>query len=277
MKEKILILFLVVGSICFAQKEAIELPKGYGFTVKYSKKSITPLFSIYINKKGDVTLENIKIPNIEQLGDSLLKYREQLRPEFMPWLITLIHADKNTSYKHVENVKSQMSSALLLSTIYRTGHIEDINSGFSVRLNKKSLIQEKKLPIVENTGDILFEDISITQDSIYQMIDDLYELKFTSAKKILKSYNYKKVTFYNDEKLKINGKKFGLDDKEGIYKELKDTYFVFTFPNPKMTYETYIKNMSLLTKIYKDNKMSPAFVEISSDLQKIMKKKKVKL
>ncbi len=276
MKKKILILFLFVGSICIAQKEAIELPKGYGFTVKYSKKTITPLFSIYINKKGDVRFENIKL-SVDQLGDSLLKYREQLRPELMPWLLTLIHADKNTPYKHVENVKSQMSSALLLSTIYRTGHIDDINCGFSVRLNKKSLIPEKKLPIVENTGDILFEDISITQDPIYQMIDDLYELKFTSAKKILKSYNYKKVAFYNDEKLKINGKKFRLDDKEGVYKELKDTYFVFTFPNPKMTYETYIKNMSLLTKIYKDNKMSPAFVEISSDLQKIMKTQKIKL
>ena len=277
MKKKILILFLFVGSICIAQKEAIELPKGYGFTVKYSKKSITPLFSIYINKKGDVTLENIKIPNIEQLGDSLLKYREQLRPEFMPWLITLIHADKNTSYKHVENVKSQMSSALLLSTIYRTGHIEDINSGLGVRLNRKSLIPEKKLPAEENTDDMFFEDIGIIEDPIFRMVDDLYDLKFSNAKKILKSYKYKKVTFYNDKKLIINGQKIRLTNKQRIFQELKDTNFIFTFPSAKMTYETYIKNVSILVKIYEENKMTKAFIEISSDLQKIMKKKKVKL
>jgi len=68
-----------------------------------------------------------------------------------------------------------------------------------------------------------------------------------------------------------------LENKEGIYEELKDTYFVFTLPNPKMTYGTYIKNLSILTKIYKEKKLSVAFIEISSDLQKRLKKEKIKL
>ena len=75
MKKKILLTLLLVNSICFGQKEVIELPKNYGFTVKYSKTSITPLFSIYISKKGNVRFENIKL-SVKQLGDSLLKYRE---------------------------------------------------------------------------------------------------------------------------------------------------------------------------------------------------------
>lgn len=275
-KNFLIVLLLLVSSICFAQKEAIELPKSYGFAVKYSKTSITPLYSIYINKKGDVDFENIRVP-VTQLGDSLFKHSRNLRPDLLVWLITLIHADKNTPYIHVENVKSQMSSALLLKTVYRTGHIEDINSGLSVRLNRKSLIPERKLAAEENTGDIIFEDIDIVEDPIFKMIDDLYGLKFSSVKEILKSFSYKKVTFYSDKKLKINGKKFSLEDKESIYKEIKNTDFVFTFPNPKMTYGTYFKNIALLTKTYKDNKMSPAFIEVSSDLQKILKREKIRL
>lgn len=207
MRNIILILFLFIINICFGQKEEIELPKNKGFTVKYSDKGTTPLFNIYINKKGEVHFEDIKIP-VEQLGDSLFKHSRNLRDDLKIWLITLIHADKKTPYRYVEKVKSQMSSALLLKAVYRTGHINDINSGLGVRLEDKSLIPRKKHPRSKTSETTTYKELGIVRDPIFQMIDDFYNLKFSNAKKILNSYSYKKVIYYHKKKLKMKKVKF---------------------------------------------------------------------
>lgn len=252
------------------QETDIILPKSYGNEVKFSNKFITPLFNIYINKKGKVRFENIDL-SIEQLGDSIYRYANEIDPTLRIGLITQIYAHKKTQYRNVEKIKSQMSKALALKAMYRTGIFEDINSGILVRLNKTSLDSDfKLLKSIKETN----QKMGIGQDSIFEMIDYLYELKFKEAKAIMKSYKYKKIKIYNNKKLLINGNKYKLSDMQKIFDELSNIDFIITYSNPKMSYDIYLKNYALLKKVFKKNNKFLPVIEISSDLEKIMKKRK---
>ena len=83
----------------------------------------------------------------------------------------------------------------------------------------------------------------------------MYDLKFNEAIEILKSYNFKKVDFYSCKKLKINGKVFFFENKNKIYKEILALDLIITFPSPKMTYETYLKNIKYEVVDYKKKKL----------------------
>jgi len=134
--KKISIVFIILAiNFCQAQKNEIELPKGYGFEYKFSDTNITPINSVYISKKGTVIFEDEKI-SVEELGTHLFAYKNKLPVEYMTSIVTQIYADKRTSYKIVNAVKAQLSSALLYNVVYRTDHIEDVTKGLGVRLYK---------------------------------------------------------------------------------------------------------------------------------------------
>lgn len=270
MRKKIHLLFLLISSLIYGQETEITLPVSYGNEVKFSKKFITPLFNVYINKNGKVRFENIDLP-IEYLGDSIQKYANKIDPVLRISLIVQIYADKKTEYRNVEKVKSQMSKALALSAMYRTGDFENINSGIFVRLNKTSLDSNfKLLKSREETN----KKLRIGKDSIFEMIDNLYALKFKKAKAIIKSYKYKKMRFYSNKKLLIDGKKYKLNNIKKIYNELNNSDFIITYLNPKMPYEVYLKNYGLLKNVFKENNKFLPIIEISSDLERIMRKRK---
>lgn len=270
MRKKIHLLLLLISSLVFGQETEITLPESYGNEVKFSNKFITPLFNVYINKNGKVRFENIDLP-IENLGDSIQKYASKIDPTLRISLILQIYADKKTQYRNVEKVKSQMSKALALRAMYRTGDIKNINSGIFVRLNKTSLDSDfKLLKSIRETN----QEMRIGQDSIFEMIDNLYGLKFKKAKAIIKSYKYKKMRFYNNKKLLIDGKKYKLNNIRKIYKKLSNVDFIITYLNPKMSYDVYLKNYALLKNVFKENNKFLPIIEISSDLEKIMKKRK---
>lgn len=270
MRKKIHLLLLLISSLVFGQETEIALPESYGNEVKFSNKFITPLFNVYINKNGKVRFENIDL-SIEQLGDSIHKYANKIDPTLRISLIIQIYADKKTKYKNIEKVKSQMSKALALRAMYRTGVFENINSGILVRLNKTSLDSDfKLLKSIRETN----QKMGVGQDSIFEMIDNLYELKFRKAKAIMKSYKYKKMKIYNNKKILIAGKKYKLNNMKKIYKELSNIDFIITYLNPKMSYDIYLKNYALLKKVFKENNKFLPIIEISSDLEKIMRKRK---
>ncbi|MCL7765401.1 hypothetical protein MPF19_18430 [Polaribacter sp. Z014] len=270
MRKRIYLILLFVSCFVFGQEIDITLPKSYGNKISFSNQFITPLFNVYLNKNGKVRFENIDL-SIEQLGDSIHKYVNKLDPINRISLIIQIYADKDTYYSNVEKVKSQMTKALALRAMYRTGIVEDINSGIMVRLNGTSLDSDYKL--LESMKEIN-QNMGVGQDSIFEMIDNLYELKFNKAKAILKSYKYKKMKIYSNKKLIINGEKYNLNDMQKIFKELKNVDFIITYLNPKMTYDIYLKNLALLKKVFKENNIFLPIIEISRDLEKIMKKRK---
>lgn len=276
MRKKIhllLLLLLLISSLVFGQENEINLPESYGNEVKFSNKFITPLFNVYINKNGKVRFENIDL-SIEQLGDSIYKYANKIDPTLRISLIVQIYADKKTQYKNIEEVKSQMSKALALRAMYRTGVFENINSGIFVRLNKTSLDSDfKLLKSIKETN----KKMGVGQDSIFEIIDNLYERKFRKAKAIIKSYKYKKMKIYNDKKLLIDGKKYKLNNMKKIYEELSNVDFIITYLNPKMSYDIYLKNYTLLKNVFKENNKFLPIIEISSDLEKIMEKRKQKI
>lgn len=270
MRKKIHLLLLLISSLVFGQENEITLPESYGNEVKFSNKFITPLFNVYINKNGKVRFEDIDL-SIEQLGDSIHKYANKIDPTLRISLIIQIYADKKTQYRNIEKVKSQMSKALALRAMYRTGVFENINSGIFVRLNKTSLDSDfRLLKSIKETN----KKMGVSQDSIFEMVDNLYEKKFRKAKTIIKSYKYKKMKIYNNKKILIDGKKYKLNNMKKIYEELNNIDFIITYLNPKMSYDIYLKNYALLKKVFKENNKSLPMIEISSDLEKIMKKNK---
>jgi len=268
--KKISIVFIILAiNFCQAQKNEIELPKGYGFEYKFSDTNITPINSVYISKKGTVIFEDEKI-SVEELGTHLFAYKNKLPVEYMTSIVTQIYADKRTSYKIVNAVKAQLSSALLYNVVYRTDHIEDVTKGLGVRLYK-SLIPEKKEVIAENDDVIFIQAVGL--DPISQMIEDLYKLDFPKAKQILKEYKYKKIRIYSKNRVSIDGKKIKLSDEKALYNAMDGNDFLLVFPKENISYETYLKNTSILRKSYKKYKKQFILIEISIGLQKILEER----
>lgn len=61
-----------------------------------------------------------------------------------------------------------------------------------------------------------------------------------------------------------------------IYKLLKGKDFIFLESNKKISCNTYLKSLSVLTKNFKNDEVLFPFLEISRDLQEIIKGEKIK-
>ena len=274
MMKKILTVILMMQNLLLtAQNKNIKLPKGYGFEVKYSDTSITPIFSVHVTKKGKVSFEDIKLP-VEKLGDTIFKYRNKIRPDLMPFIINHIYADKKTPYKYVDAVKEQMSRARMFRVIYRTDNTQDISKGltYSVHRYLKPAIKE---PGEEKS--LIFGEIPIVRSLEDQIIENLYTLQFEQAKLKLNKFKYVVITINDSESLLVNNKKILLKEAEQIYDAMKNNDFFIISVDENLKYEDYIKNLTTIVKSYKKYEKHISLFEISIGLQKILKEKNIKL
>lgn len=272
--KKCCILILFISNSIFTQNKNIKLPNGYGFEVKYSDSSITPIFSVYVTKEGKTSLEHINLP-IEKLGDTIFKYRNEVRQDLVPFIIHHIYADKKTPYKYVDAVKEQMSRALMYSVMYRTDNSIDITKGITSR-HHKYLLPEIIDPIQE-TDDVIFEDIPIVLNPVEEIIENLYTLQFEQAKLILQNYKYVLIAINNSDSVLINNKKISLKEEEQIYDAMKNNDFFIISVDEDLKYEDYIKNLTTIVKSYKKYEKHISLFEVSIGLQKILKEKNIKL
>ncbi len=275
MKKKIIIFVLLFGVNFYSQNRNIQLPNGYGFDVKYSDTSITPIFSIYITKEGKTSFEHISLP-IEKLGDTIFKYREKIRPDLVPFIIHHIYADKNTPYKFIDAVKEQMSRAQMFLLLYRTDNFDDITKGITYKLHR-FLNPKIQLPILEENGDLIFEDIPIAMSPIEEIVENLYTLQFEQAKLNLQNYKYVLVSISDSESVLINNKKISLKEEMQIYDAMKNNDFFIISVDENLKYEDYIKNLTTIVKSYKKYEKHISLIEITIGLQKILEEKKIKL
>lgn len=271
--KKCCILILFISNSIFTQNKNIKLPNGNGFEVKYSDTSITPIFSVYVTKKGKVSFEDIKLP-VEKLGDTICKYSNKVRPDLIPFIINHIYVDKTTPYRYIDAVKEQMSRARMFRVMYRTDNIEDISKGLTNVLHRylKPAIKE---PGEENN--LIFGEIPIVRSLEDQIIENLYTLQFEQAKLKLNKFKYVVITINDSESLLVDNKRILLKETEQIYDAMKNNDFFIISVDEDLKYEDYIKNLTTIVKSYKKYEKHISLFEISIGLQKILKEKNIKL
>lgn len=284
MKKLLIILCIITVSFCFGQKENITLPN-IKSEVKYSKTTITPIFSVYVNTNKEVYFENQKVP-VEKLGDTIFKYKNQFSPYKTLILQVHILADKKVDYSLIDKVKTQIHSAKHHRLIYRTGeYLEDIASGifFFDLFDKFGALHYKEEPKLEEE-EYIVETLEVPLPFDHKertLKDKLYNLEFNEAKALLKKFKYAKIKFIGNKKVLIDGKKYKLATPEVIEKLIQKKDLVIATFSEKLSYNDYLKNIIVLKKIYRKNKkkqLKTAFYfEISGELQQEMDKKDFKL
>lgn len=276
----ILLFFLYNSQSFFGQDKTITLPKTEGFELKYSNRSINPLFSIYINKHKEVYFEHIKLDSLIQLTDTINKYRSKLRSESFAFANFLLHADHALPYSTIDSVKSLMSSVNIKRVFYCTNELGDLTSGIGRRNQaslryRKIILSGETIPVEINREPP--KGIRVVKHPIETMRDELYGLQFDLAKKSLLKFKYKKVDLVNDKHLIIDDEKIELSNDNKIYKEIKDLDFYFLSSDPKMSYNDYIKNLTVIINVLKKYEIDTPSLEISNSLKQILIREKFQL
>lgn len=273
MKTKLIIIALFFNSICNAQIESIQLPKSKNFEIKYSNNYVTPLLKVYVDKQNNVYLKDSLI-NINDLGNRIFLFKKSLRLENIANLKVLLYADKKTNYITVDRVKSEISSAKIPHVFYRTNNIDDITSGLGLK-NQGSLNYIKKpLRKAQKTDEVVIIDFpGIREHPIKILKNKLYDKNFNYVKFKLKELKYINIELLNGKKLKIGDKKVRLSDTEKIYDLIKNLDFYFITVKSNLNYNEYFKNISTLIKMYRNKKVDIPFIEISGELQRLLKSK----
>ncbi|MFC4269847.1 ExbD/TolR family protein [Polaribacter marinivivus] len=273
--KKILLFILLSQNLIIAQNKEVLLPPNTGDSVKYSNKSISRFFSVYVTKDKEVYFENIRTP-IEFLSDTILKYRNKIKETEVVFLQTHLLADKRLDYSIIQRVKSQFSKANSLLINYRTGHINNIKSGLFCRLNKQNINSERNLE-KERALNEFNKEIKISKGQIYKMIDLLYFLAFEEAKIIMDKNRFLHFNLKNKDSLEINGFNLKLSDLDKKYKMFKNIDFIFLTIDNNLKYESYLNYLSALSKYNKQLETPIGFIEITDELRELLEKNHVKL
>ena len=273
MKINIYLFLFMISGICYSQIEKINLPSGYDFKIKYSPNNVTKIYSIYITKKGIISFERNRL-STKELGDFLFSEKTKFPKVNNRITKLLLYADINVDYNYIDAVKSAISSAKINSVYYRTNSLDDITKGLGLR-NIASLFYKKELPLKNNPGDIIVDNI-VEKHPIQNLQDELYNQNFNHVNLLLKKLKYKEIEFINGNEIRIGNKKVKLSNTESIYNEIKNLDFYFIKTNSKLKYGNYFKNISTIIKLYRDKKVDIPFIEVSIELQKILNIKNIK-
>ena len=273
--KKILLFILLLQNLIIAQNKEVLLPPSTGDSVKYSNRSITRFFSVYVNKDKEVFFENIKTP-IEFLSDTILKYRNKIKETEVVFLQIHLLADKRLDYSFIQRVKSQFTKVNSLLINYRTGDINSIESGFFCRLNNQYINRERNLE-KEITLNEFYKEIKISRDPIYKMIDLLYSLAFEEAKIIMDKNRFLHFDLKTKDSLIINDVNLELGELHKKYKMFKNIDFIFLTIDNNLKYESYLKYLSTFSKYNKQLEAPIGFIEISDELRELIGKNNIKL
>lgn len=276
---------LLSGYLSYSQKEntTINLPKG-DFEISTRDSGITPIYYVYVTKKGTVYLEDLEV-DIPKLGSLIFKHKLELPEELRSYLQIHLYGDKKTPYTIIDAVKTEISSNRV-NLMYRTGKDLELFKGINWRvhgtfnyLNEKS----KDSIILKAPNDIFFPITieTIKNSGPLQVHEDLYSQNYNEAKKILQEFSYANIYFINGRELVVNNKKIKLSDIENIEEELVKYNLLFIRNSKELNYNEYIKNLSAIKSVYNHLRSTniselPIF-EISGELEQGLKQNNVKI
>ena len=270
MKHIIINILLLITLKVNCQNKNIQLPKGNGFEVKYSDTSLTPIFSIYMTKKEGVSFEGINLP-LEKLNDTVSKYLFKFPSKILNTRAH-IYADMDIPYQQIEALTYQITKGSLFKVVHITDNFDYKKKGIPFRLHRTSI----KKKVIKKEQNAIVVDIPFSMDFGEEIISNFYDLNFKKVKQLLKKINYSYVKIYHKSKVIINGKKISLKNEKEIYKLLKGKDFLFLEPNEKISYNVFIKNLSIFYKNFKNDKVLFPFIEMSTELQEIIKSRNIK-
>jgi biopolymer transport protein ExbD len=279
MKKTFLIVLLLINSICFAQKETIELPRGEE-EIEFSSNYITALFDVYLEKNGTLYIKD-SIVSYKQLGDLAFKFRLE-HPVHEYNVLALLHIDKDTPYKYVDSVKIQLRQSYM-KFFYRTGNMNNAAQGIWNFRNLPTFFKRELLK--QNSQEIRlkpYEYADFLNPELYESyLANLYARRFRKADSVLNKMKYKKITYLENDSLLVNNVKVAHIDVQKIYNEINETDICFIKYNPKLLYKHYLKNIIAIKELWsyrKKNNLKKVFIlPISGSLQKVFDKQKIKL
>ncbi|WP_445748537.1 hypothetical protein [Polaribacter sp.] len=269
MKQIAIIILLLNFIKTNSQNRNIQLPNGYGFEIIDNDKSLNPILSIYITKNNEVTFEDIDLP-FEKLGDTIFKYFYKQPNHLYLDVKGYIYVDKTASYEKIENLKQKLTKGNLYNIVYLTEASEKIFKGIYYRLHSTSFQKNENIK-----EDELVVEIPYSSFIEEEIIDNLYSLNFKKVKKLLKNSKYSYVKVIDANKIIIDNKMYSIENRDLIINFLNNKDFILIETNKKITYDTYIKNLSILYEALKNKKSLFPFIEISSDLKSILEKEKI--
>lgn len=272
MKKLLIVSLFLITNILFSQnpKESIELPKVVS-EIEFSKNYITAILDFYLNKNGTVFIKDSLI-NINSIGFLSMKFKRNHQPFHKYIYLASLSIDKNTPYKYVDSVKTQLEKSSL-NYYYRTNNKEDISQGFYNILRKPTLFNIRILNDSIKSIPYEFADYQ-ESDLIHGFLDNLYSHRYQKAKLILRKLNYIKIKFLKNNYVRINDdKKVKITSKE-FETEVTKSDICFSVYTPNLIYKEYLNNVNLLYKLIKKNRdkeiKSPYFFEVSKEINAVL-------
>ncbi|WP_292947336.1 biopolymer transporter ExbD [Olleya sp. UBA1516] len=299
MKLKITIsimLFSVFG--LNAQIQSIQLPKGED-VISISKTSITPIYSLYVDKHESIYLEDEAIA-LSDLAKTLSYNRSQLEEMQKHQVKIFLYIDQSVKYTIVDKIKTELASANFYNLVFKTNTIKDkdIVSGFSVRNHQsffhleeiKKVLTKKEEAKNKRYNDSIAKLSKDDSDSFLMFpppppppVDEMFALGYrvyTNQQEIIDEVLQGKT--YNKLVLSDSGLKYGkniikITDNAQFIETLNAKDFAFISFDPALTYSNYFKFITLHRQLSKKGWVTKPYLELSNEIIRIHKKANIKL
>lgn len=293
---------ITIGMIWFcvfglnAQIQSIQLPKGED-VISVSKTSITPIYSLYIDKNESIYLEDEAIA-LSDLAKTLAYNRSQLA-ELQKFQVKIfLYIDQSVKNTIVDKIKTELASANFYNLVFKTNTIEDkdLLSGFSIKNHQsffhiediKKRLTKKEDAKIKRYNDSIAKLSKDEADSFLMFppppppVDDTYELRhrvYTNQQEVIDEVLEGKS--YNKLELSNNGLKYGnsnieIKDNAQFVETLNSKDVAFISFDPALTYSNYFKFITLHRQLSKKGWVTKPYLELSNEIIKIHKKANIK-
>lgn len=293
---------ITIGMIWFcvfglnAQIQSIQLPKGED-VISISKTSITPIYSLYIDKNESIYLEDEAIA-LSDLAKTLAYNRSQLA-ELQKFQVKIfLYIDQSVKNTIVDKIKTELASANFYNLVFKTNTIEDkdLLSGFSIKNHQsffhiediKKRLTKKEDAKIKRYNDSIAKLSKDEADSFLMFppppppVDDTYELRhrvYTNQQEVIDEVLEGKS--YNKLELSNNGLKYGnsnieIKDNAQFVETLNSKDVAFISFDPALTYSNYFKFITLHRQLSKKGWVTKPYLELSNEIIKIHKKANIK-
>lgn len=294
---------ITIGMIWFcvfglnAQIQSIQLPKSED-VIKISKTSITPIYSIYVDKNETIYLEDETI-TLSDLAKTLMYNSSQLK-EWQKYQVKIfLYIDQSVKHSIVDKIKTELASAYFYNLVFKTNTIKDKNllSGLSLKNHQsffhlediKKVLTKKQEAKNKRYNDSIARLSKDETDSFLMFpppppppIDDTYELGYrvyTNQQEVidevLEGKSYNKLVLSNSG-LKHRNSIIKINDNAQFIDALNAKDFAFISFDPTLTYSNYFKFISLHRQLLKKGLVTKPYLELSNEIIKIHKKANIK-
>lgn len=275
-----------------AQIGSIELPQGEEeIKINYT----TPIISIYVDKENTVYLEKEEI-EIGDLGKHLNYIRYKLPIEHQTFIKVFLYIDKETPYKIIDKIKTEIASVFIYNIYYKTGSVEDkdLLKGLGFRNHHsffKYQVIEKKVTKKQKEENKRYNDSLRKADNNFLQVPPPPPLHWTSEfryklysdqqeiiDEILDGRNYLCISIENNG-IKVENELIGFDALERIEEIFLNNDVLLVSFKDDLVYKNYFRMITIVRILERKNKDKhiPLYTEMSTEIREIHKKADVKL